>query len=203
MSFGCTYPPEGTLDRSPFAPSDYVVRLDVDLRHVSPAGGTRTARVDAGYPIQLHIVAVDSPERRRQFHLIEGAFYRDRDKARALGHFTALAGLPGAPWSDSLGLAEMLADLGRHREACGVFRRILPDLVKLPDSPLAKYAPQIVTHLRLAAWSFAVEGDTATAAYLLRLERRTPPIAFRQRSIVCERRHPAGADTRGSSQALH
>ncbi len=48
-------------------------------------------------------------------------------------------------------------------------------LGQLPNSPLAKHAPQIVAHLRAAAWSFAVEGDKATAANLLRLEGRTPP----------------------------
>jgi hypothetical protein len=162
-----------TLDGSPFLPGDYVVRPDVDLRNLIAGGAPSTARVDPGYPIQLHIVEVNSPERRRQFHTIEGMFYRDVDPARALEHFEALAALPDASWSDSLVLAEMYGELGRHREACAVFRQIMPDLLHLPESALAKYAPQILAHLRAAAWSFAVEGDTATAAYLLRLEGRT------------------------------
>jgi hypothetical protein len=85
-----------TLDGSPFGPHDYVVRLDIDLRQVLAFGARSTARVDAGFPVQLHIVALNSPERRRQFHMVEGAFYRDRDKARALELFKAAAALPGA-----------------------------------------------------------------------------------------------------------
>jgi len=46
--------------------------------------------------------------------------------------------------------------------------------IRLPDSPLAKYERQILIHLRGAAWTFAVVGDTATVTYLLRLEGRTP-----------------------------
>ena len=145
------------------------------LRQISAFGISTTPRIDAGFPIQLTIVPVDSPERRRQFHMTEGAFYRERDKARALEHFAALAELPGAPWGDSLALAEMYGGLGRHREACAVFRKIMPGLIHLPDWQLAKQEPQILSHLRAAAWSFAVEGDTATAAHLLRLEGRTPP----------------------------
>lgn len=164
-----------TLNESPFAPGNYVVQLNVhDLRQISASGTESTPRIDAGFPIQLQIVAVDSPERRRQFHMTEGAFYRTVDPARALEHYSALAALPGAPWTDSLPLAEMYANLGRHGEASAVFRRILPDLIRSVDSPLAKEVPLSV-HLRLAARSFAVEGDTATAANLLRVEGRTPP----------------------------
>jgi hypothetical protein len=163
-----------TLDGSPFSVGDYVIWPDVDLPNAFAGGVPSTAWVDPGYPIQLHIVAVNSPLRWRLFHMIEGAFCRDVDPERALEHYKALAVLPGAEWGGSLALAETYAGLGRHREACAVFRKIMPDLIRLPDSPLAKYERQILIHLRAAAWSFAVEGDTATATYLLRLEGRTP-----------------------------
>jgi hypothetical protein len=78
--------------------------------------------------------------------------------------------LPGALWSDSLPLARMYSDVGRHRKASAVFQRILPDLIRALDSPLFRES----RHLRRAAMSFAVEGDLATAANLLRLEGRTP-----------------------------
>jgi hypothetical protein len=159
------------LDGSPFAPGEYVVQPDV---HVSAAGARRTPWIDAGIPIQLHIVGLNSPLRRRQFHMIEGAFYRDVDNARALEHFKALAALPDAPWSDSLPLAEMYARLGRHREASVVFRQIMPDLIRSLDMPIGEIVRQ-AGHLRAAAWSLAVEGDAAAAANLLRLEGRTPP----------------------------
>ena len=164
-----------TLDGSPFAPGEYVVQLGVhDLRQESTSGARSTPRVDPGFPIQLKIVPVNSPERRRQFHMIEGTFYTDVDRARALEHFAALAALPGAPWSDSLPLASMYAALGRHGEASAVYRQIMPDLIRSLDMPIGEIVRE-ARHLRKAAMSFAVEGDTATAANLLRLEGRTPP----------------------------
>lgn len=77
-----------TLAGSPFPPGDYVVQLAV------AAGVPSEVRVDAGFPIQLHIVGLTSPERRRQFHMIEGAFYKERDHARA----RTLRGARCAPW---------------------------------------------------------------------------------------------------------
>lgn len=106
--------------------------------------------------------------------MTEGAFYKEVDNARALEHFRALAALPGAPWSDSLPLAEIYGDLGRHREAATVFRQILPDLIRSLDAPMGQIVRQS-GHLRAAAWNLAIEGDTAAAANLLRLEGRTPP----------------------------
>lgn len=163
-----------SLDHSRFAPGTYVLQLDVHgLQQVSASGTVVTPPINAGFPIQLTIARLDSLERLRQFHIVEGAFYKDIDPARSLEHFAALTALPGASWSDWLRLAELYADLGRHREASSLFRKILPDLMSLPDSPLAKEGP-LTVHLRIAARSFAVEGDTRTAADLLRREGRTP-----------------------------
>ena len=103
--------------------------------------------------------------------MIEGTFYKEVDHARALEHFAALAALPGAPWMDSLPLAEMYGGLGRHREAIAVWRKILPELIGGLDKPMGDLFRR---HLRSAAWSFAVEGDNAMAANLLRLEGNTP-----------------------------
>ena len=163
-----------TPDQSPFAPREYAIRLHVDMRHVFAGGLPSRSWLHLEDPVDLRILPLDSPARRREFHSAQGMFYRDVDPARALEHFKALAALPDAPWSDSLPLAEMYGELGRHREACEVFRKVMPDLTRLPDAQLAKYAPQILWHLRAAARSFAMEGDTATAANLLRLEGRTP-----------------------------
>jgi hypothetical protein len=157
-----------TLDGSLFIPGDYVVQPDV---HVAASETRSTARIDNGFPGEIHVIDVNSPERRRQFHMIEGTFYNDVDRARALEHFAALAALPGAPWMDSLPLAEMYGGLGRHREATAVWRKILPELIGGLDKPMGDIFRR---HLRAAAWSFAVEGDKATAANLLRLEGRTP-----------------------------
>jgi hypothetical protein len=168
---GSTKPVDGSM----FPPAEYVVQLDLhDLQEVSQSGDRRTARADVGFPIQLKIVEVNSPERRRQFHIIEGAFYKNLDPARALEHCAALAALPGAAWSDSLPLASLYADLGRHREASAVFRQLMPGLIQSLDTPLGQIVRQ-AGHLRAAAISLAVEGDTAAAANLLRLEGRTPP----------------------------
>jgi hypothetical protein len=106
-----------TLDGSLFIPGDYVVQPDV---HVSASETRSTARIDNGFPGEIHVIDVNSPERRRQLHMTEGTFYEDVDRARALEHFAALAALPGAPWMDSLPLAEMYGELGRHREATAV-----------------------------------------------------------------------------------
>jgi hypothetical protein len=162
------------LDGSAFAPGDYVLELDVrDLQQVSLGGARTVATVDRGFRIQLRILELNSPERQRQFHMIEGAFYKGSDSNRALEHYAALASLRGAPWSDSLPLAWMYGELGRHRDASVVFRRILPDLLGALDGPLGDTLRN-ARHLRRAAMSFAVEGDVATAANLLRLEGSTP-----------------------------
>jgi hypothetical protein len=184
VPFGAATLPDGSslwvrgstkaLDGSAFAPGEYVLELDVtDLQQVS-AGGARTVpTVDPGYPIQVRILNLSSPERQRQFHLIEGAFYERIDSNRALEHYTALASLRGAPWSDALPLARMYGELGRHHEAAVAFRRILPDLIRALDGPLGN-AVRDARHLRRAAMSLAVEGDVVGAANLLRLEKRTP-----------------------------
>jgi len=106
--------------------------------------------------------------------MIEGGFYKKIDPAGALEHFAALATMPGALWSGSLPLAPMYADLDRHREAAAVFRQILPTLIQSVDTPLGTIVRQ-AGHLRTAATSLAVEGDTVTAANLRRLEGRIPP----------------------------
>lgn len=152
----------------------YVLQLEATgLRQVSAGGAPTAPSVDPGGPVQLRILDLGSPERQRQFHLIEGAYYKGVDKTRALEHYSALASLRGAPWSDSLPLASMYAELGRHKDANVVFRRILPDLVRALDSPMGKII-RSAGHLRRAATSFAVEGDVAGAANLLRIEGRTP-----------------------------
>ncbi len=162
------------LDGSPFAPGDYVLELDVrDVQQASTGGSQTVPTVDRGFPIQLRIMALNSPERQREFHMIEGAFYKDIDSNRALQNYLSLASLRGAPWSDSLPLARMYGELGRHREASVVFRRILPDLIRALDGPLGNTIRD-ARHLRRAAMSFAVEGDVAGAASVLRLEKRTP-----------------------------
>ncbi len=163
------------LDGSEFTPGDYVLTLDVSgAQGMSVLGARPIPAVDAGYAIELTIVALDSPERQRQFHVLEGTFYRGIDNDRALEHDAALASLPDAPWSDSLPLASLYADLGRHREACEVYRRILPDLVGALNAPMPEIARTMRFELRTAAGSFAAEGDDTTAAYLLRAEGRTP-----------------------------
>src|SRR6185295_4466857 len=96
------------------------------------------------------------------------------DSNRALRQYAALASLPDAPWSDSLPLAELYAKLGRHREACIVFRRILPALIRTIDGRRDDVAIGLRYRLRIAAMSFVAEGDTTTAADLLRLDGRTP-----------------------------
>jgi hypothetical protein len=164
-----------TVDGSVFAPREYVLQLNLrELQQVSPAGAGIVPPVDVGFPIQSHIAELSSPEQRRQFHMIEGAFYSNVDSARALEHYAALTSLPGAPWSDWLPLATMYNKVGRHREASSVFQTILPDLIRSLDMPLGENLRK-TGYLRRAAMSFAVEGDTATAAHLLRLEGRTLP----------------------------
>ena len=161
------------LDKAPFAAGDYVLTLVVnDLPLISPEGTRRVRPVDVGFPINLRILALDSAQRQREFHMIEGGFYIKIDSDRSLEHYVALSSMPGAQWSDSLPLAHIYAYLGRHRDAVVVFRRILPDLIRGLDSPAGERlnAP----HLHEAARSFAIEGDVTTAAYLLQLEKRTP-----------------------------
>jgi len=162
------------LDGSAFGPGEYVLDLDVrDLQQVSASGLRTVPTVDPGFPIKLRILDLSSPERQRQFNMIEGAFYEDIDSSRALENYVALASRRGALWSDSLPLAWMYSELGRHREATVVFRRILPGLIRALDYPLGEIVRN-ARHLRRAAISFAAEGDVATAASLLRLEGRTP-----------------------------
>ncbi len=164
------------LDGSAFGPGEYVLKPDLTaVEAVSAAGARSAATVNPASSIDLRIVPLDSPERQRLFHMIEGAFYEGVDTNRALEHALALASLPGAPWSDSLGLARLYVGLGRRREAAEVYRRILPDLVGALDEPLAiEIGPALRYHLRKAAGIFAAEGDVATAAFALRAEGRTP-----------------------------
>jgi hypothetical protein len=159
---------------SAFVPADYVLELGVnDLQQASVGGARAVPTVDRGFPIQLRILDLNSPERQRQFHMVEGAFYKGTDSNRALEHYGALASLRGAPWSDSLPLAWMYGELGRHRDASVVFRRILPELIRALDSPLGETLRN-ARHLRRAAMSLAVAGDAPAAASLLELEGRTP-----------------------------
>ena len=104
--------------------------------------------------------------------MAEISFYRGVDNKRVLEHYTALASLPGAPWSDSLPLARFYNELERHREAVAVWRRILPDFIRALDSPFGKEI--LRRDLPFAARTFAIEGDVDTATKLLRLERRLP-----------------------------
>ena len=185
------------LDGSAFAPGEYVLEVDVrNLQQVS-AGRARTVpTVDPGFPIQLRILDLNSPERQRRFHLIEGGFYERIDRNRALEHYVALASLRGAPWSDSLPLARMYGELGR--QATVVFRRILPDLIGSLEGPLGDILRN-ARHLRRAAMSFAVEGDVATAATLLRLEKRTPEVGI---SEEIEQLRKIRADAAGKCEAI-
>ncbi len=171
------------LDGSAFAPGDYVLEPAArPIPQILPGGERTIPLAEAAIAIHLQIVAVNSPERQRQFHLIEGGYYKGIDSSRALEHYSralehyaALVSLPGATWIDSLPLAELYADLGKHRDACAVYRRILPDLIRSLDAPPWHRNPVGRTvYLRLAAMSCAVEGDLLTAADLLRLEGRTP-----------------------------
>lgn len=162
------------LDGSAFAPGDYVLEPTAEpIPQISPGGGRTLPLAEAAIPIRLRIVTLDSPERQRQFHLIEGGYYKGLDSSRALEHYVALVSLPGATWVDSLPLASLYADLGKHRDACAVYRRILPDLIR--NAPHWNPVGWTV-YLRMAAMSFAVEGDLVTAADLLRLEGRTPQL---------------------------
>jgi hypothetical protein len=162
-----------TLDGSAFAPGAYVLELNVrGFQQVSADGAPTVPFIDPGHPVHIRIVAVDSPERQRQFHLTEGAFYKNVDGNRALEHFLALTLLPGAPWTDSLPLAWTYGDVGRHRDACLVFRRIVPEMSRALD---AMHRYDRGANLRRAAMSCAVDGDVATATDLLRTEGRIPP----------------------------
>ena len=169
------------LDGSAFARGDYVLEPTArPIPQILPGGERTIPLAEAAIAIRLQIVALNSPERQRQFHLIEGGYCKGIDSSRALEHYSralehyaALVSLPGATWIDSLPLAELYADLGKHRDACAVYRRILPDLIRSRDAPWADIVRRPV-YLRLAAMSFAVEGDLLTAADLLRLEGRTP-----------------------------
>lgn len=163
------------IDGSPFAPGQYGLRLDASgLVPQSVADRSHVTHVDVGYPIQLRVVGLDSVERQRQFHLLEGGFYKSVDGNRALDHYKALVALPGAPWSDSLELVRAYAALGRHREAAAVIRRILPELIQTRDLPPGSVGRQ-ARLLRMAAMTLAIEGDTALAARLLELEGITQP----------------------------
>jgi hypothetical protein len=167
---GSTRPADGSV----FAPGEYVLELEATgLQQVSAESRRTVPALDRGFPILARILEVNSLERQRQFHMIEGAFYKGIDKSRALEHYTALASLPGTTWGDSLTLGWIYGELGRHKEASAAFRRILPDLIRALDSPYGQTFRN-AGHLRRAAMSFAVEGDVAGAASLLRLEGRTP-----------------------------
>ena len=162
------------LDGSAFAPGDYVLEPTAEpIPQISPGGERTLPLAEAAIPIRLRIVALNSPERQRQLHLIEGGYYKGVDSSRALEHYVALVSLPGATWVDSLPLASLYADLGNHRDASAVYRRILPDLIRNLHAPHQEPVVRTV-YLRMAATSFAVEGDLMTAADLLRLEGRTP-----------------------------
>jgi hypothetical protein len=164
---GSTIPTDGSV----FAAGEYVL----DLEFTPPPQASANRRIiDRVFPIDLRIVGLDTLERRRQFHIIEGAFYRNIDKNRALEHYVALTSLPGAQWSDALALAAVFGELGRHGEACVVYRRILPDLIGALDAPVG--IVRTGRYLRTAALSFAVEGDVSMAARLLRLEGYTPEV---------------------------
>ncbi len=161
-------------DQSAFGPGEYVVRLEaVGLRQVSAAGTATIPPVDTGLPIRLQILGLTSTAQWRHFHIIEAGFYKAVNPERALEHYAALATMPGAPWSDSLPLARMYSDLARFRDAAAVFRRILPDLVRSVDSPFGTIIRD-ARHLHVAAMNLAADGDSSTAANLLRVEGRTP-----------------------------
>ena len=180
-------------DGSPFAPGNYVLELEADLEQIAAVGTRKVPLVDLGFPIQLEILDLSSPQRMRQFHIVEGGFYKRRDSERAREHFSALASMPGALWSDSLPLASMYADLDRHREASVVYRRILPDVVGSLRFPLGEVV-RTGGHLRMAARSLAVVGDVSTATTLLRLEGRTPEAQIPQEveRLRKSTRNPAG-----------
>jgi hypothetical protein len=150
-------------DGSVFAPGDYV--LEPEAAGIGP--------VYPGFPIKAKVLELDSPKRQHAFHSIEGTFYRETDKNRALEHYAAMVKLPDATWTDWLGLAWIYGDLGMHKEASAAFRRVLPDLIKAL-SGMHGEAFKNARHLRRAATSFAVEGDVFGAANLLRIEGRTP-----------------------------
>jgi hypothetical protein len=160
------------LDGAPFATGDYVLTPRVNELPLTSLGVRRVRPVETGFPLKFRILALDSLQRQRQFHMVEAAFYIRSDSNRALEHYAALASLPGAGWHDSLPLADFYNFLGRHREAAAVFRRILPDLIRASQNPGPTEGPR--TSLWSAAQSFAIEGDVDTAAKLLRLERRMP-----------------------------
>lgn len=186
------------VDGMVFAPGDYVLELDVTgMQRVLSAAPRPVPQVDPGFPIRLHIAALDSAARQRQFHIIEGGFYDDSEGERALAHYVALASMPDAPWQDSLPLAQLYGSLGRHREAVTVYRRIMLDLTRAPETPFGRELIQKSGHLRRAAMSFVVEGDIATARELLRREGLTPeeqiPSAIEQ---LRQRAPKAAAGTR-------
>lgn len=162
-------------DGSAFPAGDYELRLDVSGLRLSRKLHTHDAPyVGALSPVRVRIVPLDSIQRRREFHMLEGSFYVKRDSSRALREYAALASLPGAPSSDSLLLAELYTRLGRHREACAVFRKILPDIIRAIDGRTDDIAVSLRRRLRIAATSFAVEGDTAMATSLIAIDGRTP-----------------------------
>jgi hypothetical protein len=163
------------LDGSAFAPGRYVLEVDATKFRPVVSGPERIVPlIDALYPIKLLVLDLDTPARRRQFHSIEGNYYRDIDSDRALEHFVALAALPGASWMDSIPLAYFYGRLGRHREACDVFRRILPSIIRSLDTPTGRQIFKDNGNLRRAATSCAAAGDLTLASRLLRLEGRTP-----------------------------
>jgi hypothetical protein len=155
-----------------FESGDYLVYLDVTgLREAISAGRTNLA-VDPGAPILLRMQGLDSPERTRQYHLIEAAFHRSSNGELALSHYLALASGIGGTWTDWLAVGEACGNLGRHREATEVFRRIMPELTR-PAGARGDVLRE-GGHLRMVAMSFAVEGDIGTAQVLLKIEGRTP-----------------------------
>jgi hypothetical protein len=152
-------------DGVPFKPGRY--RLRVTAGETPPPGRRRYETV---FDASLSILPLDSPARVRQYHLIEAAFYRGNDGARALKHREALAKLPDTTWLDRLLLGEALGDVGRHHAAVQIFREIMAELSTSATAPLFKKG----RYLRLVARSFAAEGDMATATRMLQLEGRVP-----------------------------
>ena len=63
------------LDGAAFQPGEYLITLDGSAEPGKPQGGRIQTLVDAGTPIRLLIRDLDTPERLRQFHLLEAAFH--------------------------------------------------------------------------------------------------------------------------------
>lgn len=164
------------LDGTAFEPGEYLITLDVGPKRAKLQSGGVQPSVDSvtRAPIRVVIRDLETPERLRQYHLIEAAFYRSTDSELALKHLLALTSMPDASWLDWLVVGERYGEMGRHREAVEIYRRIMPDLIATPRGSIIRECGRHGgCHFRLVARSFAVVGDTATAADLLRAEGRT------------------------------